>query len=256
MRQGIERTPAPQPRNPRTTLAFSAVDLWFRVAGAAVLALFLLLVSGCAGDDAPTAQDRADALHYVAAAKEFSRASSTDARAADLRSASTFYECTLVRLGVPGLPPLSKLAVISLVAYYRAVLPAYGRFAHELTSVGAQDATLRDVAQAAQTLKAGYGRLQAARPDYCHTLRAWQKIGWTKPFGVLRAIGVDSRWFTATGIPRAPAVQRAERTIAASGDRLRELGVSEPDVVTFILATDAYAAARGGYTELVRLAHE
>ena len=232
------------------------MDLWFRVVAAPVLALFLLLVSGCSGDDAPSAQDRTDALHYVAAAKEFTRASSTDARAADLRSASTFYECTLVRLGVPGLPPLSKLAVISLIAYYRAVLPAYSRFARELSSLGAEDATLRDVARAAQTLEAGYRRLRVARPDYCHTLRAWQKVGWRKPFGVLRAIGVDSRFFTATGAPRARAVQKAERTVAVSGEHLRKLGVSEPDVVTFLLATDAFAAARGGYTELVRLARE
>jgi hypothetical protein len=179
--------------------------------------------------------------------------SSTAARAADLRIASTFSECSLVRLGAPGLPPFSELAPISLIAYYRAVLPAYGRLVRALTSTRAEDGVLREVAQATQTIDARYGELRLARPDYCHTLRTWQAAGWRRGFSVLRAIGVSERSFTASGEPRTRDVQQAEQTVAASAKRLRGLGVAEPDVVAFVLAADAFVAARGGYTEIVRL---
>jgi hypothetical protein len=213
-----------------------------------------LLGSGCTGDAPPSARDRAEAHRYVDAAAEFTSVSSRAARAADLRIASTFSECSLVRLGsTPGLPPFAKLAPISLVAYYRAVLPAYRRLAQNLTAVRAEDGTLQDVSEAVRAIGAGYGELRSARPDYCHTLRVWQAAGWKKGFSVLRAIGVRGRSFTSKGAPRTPAVQAAERTVAASATRLRELGVAEPRVVAFLLAADAFAAARGGYAEIVRL---
>jgi hypothetical protein len=230
------------------------VDAWPRVGTIAVLGVFLVLVgSGCSRDDAPTARDRADAGRYVDAAEEFTRAASADARDADLRIAATFSECSLIRLGAPDVPPLSELTAISLVGYYRAVLPSYGRFVRRLSSIRAEDATLRKVAQAARAIEAGYAELRSTRPDYCRTLRAWQALRWRKGFSVLRAIGVSERSFAADGSPRTLGVQQAERTVAASGNRLRMLGVPEPEVVTFLLATDAFVAARGGYTAIVRL---
>jgi len=230
------------------------VDAWPRVGTIAVLAVFLVFLgSDCSRNDAPSARDRADARRYVDAAQKFTRAASADARDADLRIAATFSECSLIRLGVPDVPPVSELSAISLVGYYRAVLPSYRSFVRRLSSIRAGDATLRKVAQAARTIKAGYAELRSARPDYCRTLRAWQALGWREPFSVLRAIGVSERSFTPDGAPRAPALRQAERTVARSGDRLRGLGVAEPAVVTFLLAADAFAAAKGGFSAIVRL---
>jgi hypothetical protein len=213
----------------------------------------LIFASGCSRGEAPRARDQADARSYVAAAQGFARTASADAREADLRVAATFSECSLIRLSVPDVPPVSEVAVISLIGYYRAVLPAYRRLVRRLASIRADDATLRALAEATRAIDAGYDELRRARPDYCHTLRHWQHLGWRKPFSVLRAIGVSERSFAADGAPRTSGLQDAERTVARSGDRLRELGVAEPDVVTFLLAADAFAAARGGYSAIVRL---
>jgi hypothetical protein len=194
------------------------VDAWPRAGTIAVLAVFLVLLGfGCSGNDAPSARDRADARRYVDAAEEFTHAASADARDADLRIAGTFSECSLIRLSVPEVPPVSELAAISLVGYYRAVLPSYRRFVRRLSSIRAEDATLRKAAQAARAIEAGYDELRSARPDYCRTLRAWQALGWRKGFSVLRAIGVSERSFAPNGTSRTLGVQQAERVSQPRG---------------------------------------
>jgi hypothetical protein len=216
----------------------------------------LVLSAGCGAGDKVTEKYRADARAYVAAGRDFNRHTPALIQAAEERTARTYYECSLDRVSGTRLPPLSALAGISFIAYYQALLPVYRRYALRLRSVRAQDATLSDVAQAALALSRGYAPVRTARPDYCHTLRAWQAAGWRKDFSVLRAIGVSDTAFDPRGRPRAARIQQAERTIAAAGDRLRELGVAESGVASFLLATDVFAAARGGYTEIVSLGRD
>ena len=227
-----------------------------RAESAVILLLLALLSAGCGFGDGVSERDRADARAYVAAAKHFGKRTPGLLQAAEERTARTFHECTLVRLGEPDLPPQSELAGISRIAYYQALLPAYRLYALRLKSIHAHDATLRDVAQAAVDLSRRYGAVSAARPDYCHTLRAWQAAGWKKDFSVLRAIGVSEKTFDMNGSPRASGLRRAEEVIAASGERLRELGVAEDHVTWFLLATDVFAASRGGYTEIARLSRD
>ena len=220
-------------------------------------AVFLLLVAllsaGCGHGNRASERDRAEAQAYVEASRDFIRRTPALGRAAEERTARTFHECSLVRLGVAELPPLSELAGISFIAYYQILLPEYRRYALRLKSIHAHDATLKNVAQAAVDLSRRYGVVRAARPDYCQTMRAWQAAGWKKDFSVLRAIGVSEKTFDSNGSPRASGLRRAEKAIAASGERLRMLGVAEDDVVTFLLATDVFAAGRGGYAEIEHL---
>lgn len=223
---------------------------------AVILLLVALLSAGCEHGNRVSERDRADARAYVEAAKHFIKRTPALLQAAEERTARTFYECTLVRLGVPDLPPRSELAGISRIAYYQALLPTYRLYALRLKSIHPRDATLRDVAQAAIDLSRRYGAVSAARPDYCHTLRAWQAAGWKKDFSVLRAIGVSEKTFDMNGSPSAPGLRRAEEVIAASGERLRELGIAEDHVTSFLLATDVFAASRGGYTEIARLSRD
>lgn len=235
-------------------LPFRPVDV--RAESAVILLLLVLLSAGCGFGDGVSERDRADARAYVEAAKHFSKRTPALLQAAEQRTARTFYECTLVRLGEPDLPPQSALAGISRIAYYQALLPAYRPYALRLKSIHAHDATLRDIAQAAVDLSHRYGAVRAARPDYCHTLRAWQAAGWKNDFSVMRAIGLSERTFDMNGSPRASRLRRAEEIIAASGERLRELGVAEDDVTSFLLVTDVFAASRGGYTEIARLSRD
>jgi len=223
----------------------------------AVIPLLLaLLAAGCEHGQRTSARDRADARAFVKAGRDFGKLTPAMISASEKKTAATFHECSLVRLGVADLPPASKLAGLSLFADYQALLPAYGRYALRLTSIHAHDATLRVVAQAAAVVSRHYGELRSARPDYCRTLRAWQAAGWREDFSVLQAIGISENTFDVNGSPRVFALRQAEKTIAASGERLRQLGVVEDDVMGFLLATDVFAAGRGGYTEIARLARD
>jgi hypothetical protein len=227
-----------------------------RTGSVAISLLLALLAAACASSDTVSEQDRADARAYIKAARKFSRLAPPLIRAAEEATSRTFFECTLVRLGEPNLPPVSKLTALSVISYYQALLPAYRPFARRLRSIDADDPALRGVAQAAFDLVRGYGELRTARPDYCRTFRAWQAVGWRKDFSVLTAIGVSETRFDADGSPRDTTVSASEQTIAASGERLRRLGIAEEGVVTFLLAADAFAAGRGGYSEIARLARD
>ena len=221
-----------------------------------ILLLLALLAGACGQASTSSKRDRADARAYVEASRDFSRRAPALIRAVEEKTDATFYECSLVRLGVPDLPPRSELAGISFIAYYQALLPAYRRYALRLKSIHAEDETLRKVAQSAVDLSRRYGELTSARPDYCHTLRVWQAVGWRTDFSVLRTIGVSEKAFDRNGSPRGAGLRLAEKTIAGSGERLHQLGVAEDDVKTFVLATDVFAAGRGGYTEIVNLTRD
>jgi hypothetical protein len=217
--------------------------------------LVLALASaGCGSAGGASDRARADARAYVVEATRFNRLVPALVAAAERRTAATFHECSLVRNGDPHLPPPSRLAGISFIAYYQALLPAYRRYASRLRSLGARDATLRTLATAAAGLGRRYGRLRAARPDFCHTLRSWQRSGWRADFSLLSAIGVSTSAFREDGSPLDPAVRRAEVAIAATAERLRRLGLADADVKMVLSATDAFAAGRGGYLAIKRLA--
>ena len=227
-----------------------------RTASAVISLVLAFLAAACATSDSVDEQDRADARAYVEAAQQFSRLTPPLIRAAEEATARTFFECTLVRLGEPDLPPVSKLSGLSVIAYYQALLPAYRLYARRLVSIQARDSVLSDVAEAALVLVRRYGVLRTARPDYCRTFRAWKAIGWREDFRVMTAIGVSETTFDVDGSPRDSELSEAEQTIAASGEQLRRLGIGEAGVDTFLLVTDAFAAGRGGYTEIARLARD
>ena len=70
----------------------------------------------------------------------------------------------------------------------------------------------------------------------------------------MSAIHVSPRVFDERGHVTPAAMTTAETEIARSGDRLHDLGIGSSGVTAFLLATDAFVAARGGYTAVAGLA--
>ena len=202
----------------------------------------------------PSAQDPADARAFVAAAREFDRRAQTLIESADRRTTRTFQECALFRLGNTELPPQSRLVGITYVAYYQALLPAYRRYARRLSAISVSDPALQRVVRATDVLARRYRVVRSAHPDYCHTLRLWRAASWREGFSVMRAIHVSPRAFDERGNARLAAITNAEVEIARAADRMRDLGVGKSGVTAFLLATDAFVAARGGYTAVADLA--
>jgi hypothetical protein len=194
---------------------------------AAAASSVLAAVSGCSKHEAlPPRESHAEAAKaaraYAKIALQTRLLYVDAAQHAETKLNRSFDECPVVqrRDATSYLPPESRFDVLQRAAIAKIFFPAYRAFVRRLSAIHTSDAYLRQAQPAVRILSTYYRPLRASDPDYCLTLRRWERLNWKPNFDVASAIG--ARVLTKD----APASVRDARVkIGQTSARMVELGV-------------------------------